>query len=225
MTIEVRAADERFVTRAEGRTTWHSFSFGAHYDPHNTGFGALIALNDEVLPPGTGYDEHAHAETEIVTWVVSGSLRHTDSSGASNTLGAGQVQRLSAGSGVRHAEIGVGPDTTRFVQSWLRPDEGELDPSYLVAPPIDARQRWCSLVGDGGLAVAVRGASLWVTDLPDGAGLELPVAPRLHVLVTTGAARLGDTLLLAGGAARLIGETGSVTATAPGTQVLVWGLP
>ncbi len=72
--IEYRESDGRFVTRAEGRTTHHSFSFGAHYDPANTGFGALVAHNDERLPPGTGYDEHRHENLEIVTWVLSGSV-------------------------------------------------------------------------------------------------------------------------------------------------------
>ena len=221
----MRAPGQRFVTRAEGRTTWHSFSFGAHYDPHNTGFGALIALNDEALPPGTGYAEHAHAETEIVTFVVSGSLRHTDCSGGSTVVGPGQVQRLCAGSGVRHAEVNDAPGVTRFVQSWLRPDESGLEPSYLVAPAVDARDRWCCLAGEGGLPLAVRGASLWLAEPADGAELALPAAPRLHLMVTTGAARLGDALVEAGGTARLVGETGHVVATAAGTQVLVWGLP
>ena len=73
---------DRFVTRAEGRTTWHSFSFGAHYDPGNVGFGVLVAHNDERLPPGTGYDDHPHADLEIVTWVLTGALRHTSTVGS-----------------------------------------------------------------------------------------------------------------------------------------------
>ena len=96
--IEYRPAQDRFRTEAEGRTTWHSFSFGAHYDPHNIGFGSLVAHNDELLPPGTGYAEHPHTDLEIVTWVLSGALRHTSTVGSA-VIGPGQVQRLSAGAG------------------------------------------------------------------------------------------------------------------------------
>jgi hypothetical protein len=86
VTIEVRRAADRFVARAEGRTTWHSFSFGGHYDPANVGFGALVAHNDEHLPPGTGYSDHPHHDVEIVTLVLEGALRHTDSTGRSGVL-------------------------------------------------------------------------------------------------------------------------------------------
>ena len=127
--IEYRSAAGRAVTRAEGRTTWHSFSFGAHYDPQNTGFEALVAHNDEQLPPGTGYPDHPHADLEIVTWVLTGALRHTSTTG-SGVLGPGQVQRLRAGSGVVHAEVADGAEPTRFLQAWIRPDEPGLRPDY-----------------------------------------------------------------------------------------------
>ena len=102
--IDYRVARERFRTDAEGRTTWHSFSFGAHYDPGNVGFGSLVAHNDELLPPGTGYPDHPHTDLEIVTWVLSGALRHRSTAG-SGSIGPGQVQRLSYGSGVVHSEV------------------------------------------------------------------------------------------------------------------------
>ncbi len=130
--IEYRPGADRFVTRAEGRTTWHSFSFGAHYDPGNVGFARLVAHNDERLPPGTGYDDHPHADLEIVTWVLTGALRHTSTVG-SGVIGPGQVQRLSAGSGVVHSEVADGPEETRFLQAWVRPDEPGLEPDYLSA--------------------------------------------------------------------------------------------
>ena len=97
--IEYRLARDRFRTEAEGRTTWHSFSFGAHYDPANVGFESLVAHNDERLPPGTGYADHPHADLEIVSWVLTGSLHHASDVGTGDT-GPGWVQRLSAGSGV-----------------------------------------------------------------------------------------------------------------------------
>ena len=130
--IEYRPAQDRFRTEAGGRTTWHSFSFGAHYDPGNVGFASLVAHNDELLPPGTGYDDHPHTDLEIVTWVLSGALRHTSSVGSA-VIGPGQVQRLSAGAGVVHSEVADGRETTRFLQAWVRPDEPGLVPGYVSA--------------------------------------------------------------------------------------------
>ncbi len=92
------------MTEAAGVTTRHAFSFGAHYDPDNVGFGSLLAHNDERLSSGRGFDDHPHRDTEIVTWVLSGSLLHEDSTGHTGIVSPGAVQRLSAGSGVVHAE-------------------------------------------------------------------------------------------------------------------------
>jgi uncharacterized cupin superfamily protein len=101
--IDVRRAAERFSTRTEWLASRHSFSFGEHYDPANVGFAALVAHNDDVVAVGAGYDTHPHADTEIVTWVLEGSLVHLDSRGGSHVLGPGSVQLLSAGSGVLHS--------------------------------------------------------------------------------------------------------------------------
>jgi redox-sensitive bicupin YhaK (pirin superfamily) len=229
--VEVRRAGERFRTDADGRTTWHSFSFGAHYDPHNVGFGALQALNDEHLPEGTGYPDHPHVDTEIVTLVLSGALRHRDDAGRTGVLGPGDAQLLSAGSGVVHAEVAddtaTGP--TRFLQAWLRPDQPGLVPSYAGTSVRPGPSWTCLASGDGGagLPLRTRGAALHVA-LPDpGRPLVLPDAPRLHVFVAAGAVRLDADdahALGAADAARLVDQGGTVTATDPGTLVLAWSL-
>ena len=84
---EVRRADERFHTVGDGVQTWHSFSYGVHYDPDKIGFGPLMAINAEHVEPGRGYDVHHHADVEIVTWVLEGVLRHEDSTGHAATSG------------------------------------------------------------------------------------------------------------------------------------------
>ena len=99
----IRRADRRFRTDEPGRTTWHSFSFGAHYDPANTGFEGLLCHNDDHIQPGFGYDDHPHANLEIVTWVLDGALTHRHDGETTSVIGAGQVQVLSAGAGVRQA--------------------------------------------------------------------------------------------------------------------------
>jgi redox-sensitive bicupin YhaK (pirin superfamily) len=227
MAIEVRPPGDRFLTRAEGRTTWHSFSFGAHYDPANVGFGPLVALNDELLPRGTGYDDHPHRDTEIVTWVLSGALRHRDSAGHDAVVGAGEVQVLSAGSGVVHSEVSASAAPTRFVQCWLRPDDTGLDPVYATARP-DVRGSLVVVAsGSGaGLPVRVGGASLSVALLDPGEQVALPPARRLLVFVATGELLLDGQSLATGSTARLVDEPAHlVTAVMPDTQPLVWQLP
>ena len=224
--IEVRDAAGRFPTREEGRTTWHSFSFGAHYDPANTGFGTLLAHNDEHLPAGSGYADHPHADLEIVTWVVSGGLRHRSTVGSA-VLGPGQVQRLSAGSGVVHSETQHDAAPTRFVQAWVRPDEPGLVPGYMAQDPGSAGSpdAWTCLAsggGDGVVPLAARGTTLHVADLGPGARLDLPDAPLLHVFVSAGEVLLGERRLVDGDAARLHDEGGRRVSAEAGGQVLVW---
>lgn len=229
MAIEVRAPGDRFLTRAEGRTTWHSFSFGSHYDPRNVGFGVLVAHNDELLPRGTGYDEHPHRDTEIVTWVLSGALRHRDSTGHERVIGAGEVQCISAGTGIVHSEMSASAQPTRFVQAWVRPDEAGLEPSWATARIQAHPGRLVKLASgdrESGLPLNARAASLSVSLLGAGQRVLLPDAPRLHVFVAAGELLLDGWSLSDGAAARLVREgSREVAAAREGTQLLVWALP
>ncbi|MDQ6688039.1 MAG: pirin family protein [Actinomycetota bacterium] len=233
MPIEVRRAEDRLVVRDGGHTTWHSFSFGPHYDQHNVGFGALVAHNDELLPPGTGYPDHPHRDTEIVTLVLAGALAHRDTGGHAGVLHPGQVQLLSAGSGVVHEERSKSGEPTRFLQMWLRPDEAGLVPSYasaavdgvdgrLVCVAAGASSEWAGT----GVPVHTRGTSMHVGRLDSGTALALPNARRLHVFVVSGALTIGDRLLTDGAAGRLVDQGGrQVSATEPHTGLVVWALP
>lgn len=219
--IEYRPGEDRFVTRAEGRTTWHSFSFGSHYDPANVGFARLVAYNDERLPGGTGYPDHPHADLEIVSWVLSGSLRHTSTVG-SGVVGPGEVQRLSAGSGVVHSEVADGPGPTRFLQAWVRPDEPGLEPDYL-STPVALGEGWNCVAGDeGGVPIAAAGTTLRVADLATGQRLDLPEADRLHVFVAAGRVMLGERVLEDGDAARLLDEGGRTLRAETDSHVVAW---
>ena len=207
--IDYHSAGARFVTRAEGRTTRHSFSFGSHYDPQNVGFANLVAHNDERLPPGTGYPDHPHSDLEIVTWVLSGALRHTSTVG-SGVIGPGEVQRLSAGSGVVHSETADGDAETRFLQAWVRPDAAGLQPDYR-AGEVRLGAGWTCVAdsaGSGVLSLAARGTSLHAADLAAGERLALPDAARLHVFVAAGEVMLAERRLQDGDAARLVDEGG-----------------
>ncbi len=221
--IEVWDPSGRFVTRQQGRTTSHSFSFGPHYDPANVGFGLLVAHNDEVLPPGTGYAEHSHAELEIVTVVLSGALRHSSSVGA-GVVGPGGVQRLSAGTGVVHSERADVPgvtEPTRFVQTWLRPSRPGLTPDYASAAGVDA-QGVHPLVGSGGVLGVAADAALYAGNLASGSAAALPDAPRLHLFVVEGRLLLGDVLLGPADAARISDEGGLTVTSADASRFLLW---
>ncbi len=217
MTIEVRRGADRFLTEVEGRSTRHSFSFGTHYDAANLGFGAMVALNDETLPPGTGYDDHVHRDTEILTWVLEGALRHTDASGTSAVLLPGDVQRISAGTGIVHAERTEPGVRTRFLQTWLRPDEPGGPSSYGLERGGDGLQEFSA----AGLGIGVRGARLILGSTLTG-DVILPDAPRQHVFVVEGEVAIAERSLEAGDAARLVDEGGrSLSVTTP-TTLVIW---
>lgn len=226
MSVNVHLASDRFRTDAALRSTAHSFSFGTHYDPHNIGFGALTAHNDDLLQAGGGYPDHPHLNTEIVTWVLNGALRHTDDRGHSNVVEPGQVQRLSAGSGVVHSEVSAATTPTRFVQAWIRPDEAGLEPSYLCAAVPTVEGAWTPLVGADAVPLNARGVSLQL-GLPGAAGrLELPDAPRVHLFVIAGSVEVAGHHLADGDAVRLLDRGGLLLrATSPTTQLLAWTLP
>jgi redox-sensitive bicupin YhaK (pirin superfamily) len=227
VSVEIRRGTDRYLTRGEGHFTRHSFSFGGHYDPENVAFGPLVCHDDHRLAAGTGFDDHPHRDLEIVTWVLSGSLRHTDSAGHSGEVGPGSLQVLSAGSGVTHAEI-AGPDgPARFVQAWLTPDRPGGDPSYDVVPvPLPAGE--LSVVASGSLPAPVRlgvaGATLRVARLGAGDTVTLPDEPLQHVFVAGGALTRSSLAepLADGDAFRIREHPGlAVTAAVP-TELLVW---
>ena len=221
VTVEIRRGNTRFLTRVPGRLTRHAFSFGEHYDPERLSFGPMVCHDDHLVRGGQGFEEHAHSDLEIITWVVSGAVRHVDDAGREEVVPAGSLAVLSAGSGVRHAETAVaGAGPTRWVQTWLRPDSTGTEPSYAVAP-VDPGAR--GLV-PAPLGVGVEGASLAVAQLRGGDTLELPAAPRVHAYVTRGAllrSSLAEPLVV-GDACCFTAEPAHPVVAAVDTQLLVW---
>jgi quercetin 2,3-dioxygenase len=217
------AGSQRFVTRGPDRSTHHSFSFGEHYDPANLGFGPMLAHNDDHLDPGGGYPDHPHTDLEIVTWVLSGALVHTDSAGRRAVVEPGQVQVLGAGSGIVHSEVGdAASGPTRFVQVWVRPDEPGLAPRHVVADAGVVRDLLVPVVGGSGPSVRRAGARLLVGRLRAGAVVALPDAPLVHVFAATGAMRVGHLVLSAGDALRVVDEPGLPVHGEADGELLVW---
>ena len=208
MGISIHRAAERFVSTYDGVVSRHSFSFGAHYDPANVGFGQLVCHNDDSLQPLRGYDEHPHRDLEIVTIVLEGELRHTDSTGTSGVIVPGQAQRLSAGTGVVHTEH-AGPGSTRFVQLWLRPDEAGLVPTY-DQRDVEPGDGWTPLAGgEAEVTIASRGTEVIMGRIMSGSRVRLPEKPRVHLFVATGAVTLeSGEPLREGDTARIVGVPG-----------------
>jgi redox-sensitive bicupin YhaK (pirin superfamily) len=235
--IEVRRAQSRFRTVTEGTDTRHSFSFGTHYDPANVGFGPLLVHNDDQVRTGAGYPDHPHADAEILTWVLEGSLVHQDSTGHRGLVTPGLAQRLSAGGGVVHAERNDAFRTdpaaplvpVRFVQMWLRPDTPGTPPTYAAGPVDlpDLAAGWRPVASgdhpDAAVSVATRGATLWVTRLAPGVVRLLPAAAQAHVFVATGVVEAEAVgRLEEGDALRLSGDAQLRLTGVQPAEVLVW---
>ena len=112
----------------------HHFSFGSHYDPNNTGLGSLRVWNDDEIAPNTGFPAHPHANMEIITYVREGAITHQDSLGNKGRTEAGDVQVMSAGSGVRHSEYNLEPATTKIFQIWIEPIQNGGQPCWGAKP-------------------------------------------------------------------------------------------
>ncbi|MEH6375461.1 pirin family protein [Streptomyces sp. KLMMK] len=213
----VQRAGERFRggDPDAGIETWHAFSFSGFYDPGNVRFGPLAACNEERLAAGAGFAEHPHRDVEIVTWVVEGELTHEDSTGRTEIVRPGDVQRLSAGAGVHHAERNEGGAPLRFVQMWLTPSEYGGEPSYEVVRGV---------ADDASYVLPGAEAVLHVRRLRAGERGSLPGAPWVYVHVVRGDVRLdGELLLGAGDAARLLDASGTdVEALGAGAELLAW---
>jgi redox-sensitive bicupin YhaK (pirin superfamily) len=228
-TIDYRPAASRPHTNIDWLDSWHSFSFGEHYDPRNTGHGLLIVSNDDRVAPAGGFGTHGHRDMEIVTWVLDGELEHRDSTGTQGVLYPGLAQRMSAGSGIRHSEMNHSSTApVHFVQMWVVPDTYGIDPGY---EQLDVNDR----LADGGLVpvasgrghegaihIHQHGAVMWVGRLSGGETVTLPDAPFVHVFAARGTVRFGDTTLREGDAARLT-DAGPLQLTADGdAEVIVW---
>ena len=222
MTLAVYAGSSRFSTTAPDRVTLHSFSFGEHYDPANLGFGPMVCHNDDRLEPGGGYPDHAHSDLEIVTWVLEGVLLHTDDRGNTEELHPGDVQVMSAGSGLRHAEMAdAASGPTRFLQTWITPDEPGAPPLWRVER-VDPGPGLTAVVGDEALPIGTQGACLRIARLAAGTFVPVPDAARQHLFVAIGSGRVNDRPVEAGDAVRLTDQSGVAFEATADTELLAW---
>lgn len=208
--IKIRKSGERGHFDFGWLDTNHTFSFGHYRDPNYMGFRSLRVINEDRVAPGQGFGEHPHEDMEIISYVLDGALAHQDSLGTVKSLEPGEVQRMSAGSGIRHSEFNHSQtQTTHFLQIWIRPDRRGVTPGYdqrRFGPEARAN-RLCLVISpdgtDGSISIH-QDARLYTTNLSPGAAISHQLAPGRHAWVQVARGRValnGHTLDPGDGAA------------------------
>ena len=172
-----RPAAARFYSQLDWLESWHTFSFASHVDPAWMGFGPLRVINDDRIAAGRGFGMHPHRDMEIVTVMVEGQLHHRDSLGHTAVLRAGEVQRMSAGTGVVHSEINEGRQPCRLLQIWIQPSSTGIAPAYEQKPFVIGAG-WTRLLDPdqlGGAMAIHRSVRLWRAKPSAGDALSLAI--------------------------------------------------
>ena len=212
--------------------SWHSFSFADYYDPAHMGWGNLRVINDDLIAPGTGFGMHGHRDMEIVTYVTAGALAHRDSMGNGTTIPPGDVQRMSAGRGVRHSEFNHAPDqTTHLFQIWIEPRDLGIEPGYEQKSfaPGEKRGRLRLIASPDGAdgSVTIHADASIYAGLFDGgesASLALDPARKAYVHVARGTLTVNGQILHKGDAALLADEATLTLGNGRDAEVLVFDL-
>jgi hypothetical protein len=228
----IRRANERGHANHGWLDTFHTFSFADYYDPRHMGFRALRVINDDRVAPGGGFGTHPHRDMEIVTYVLEGELAHKDSMGTGSTIKPGEVQRMSAGTGVLHSERNPSQDKpVHLLQIWILPERTGIKPSYeQKAFSVAERQGKLRLVaapdGKDGAVTVHQDARIYAGLFGDGekTTYEVPQGRHAWIHVAKGSIELDGTRLDAGDAAA-ISEAKKLELTGKGSaEVLVFDL-
>ncbi|MDH4110191.1 MAG: pirin family protein [Gammaproteobacteria bacterium] len=209
--ITVRKAADRGAASIGWLDSRHSFSFGSYYNPAHMGFGSLRVINDDRVQPSEGFGEHGHRDMEILSYVVAGALEHRDSMGNGSVIRPGDVQRMSAGTGIRHSEYNHSDsDVVHFLQIWIVPERTGLRPGYEQKHYADEEKRGRLLLvasGDGrdGSLTIHQDADMYASVVDAGMQLVHELAPgrKAWIQVVSGSVEVDGTRLDAGDGAAI----------------------
>ena len=230
---QLRRSESRGYADHGWLKSYHSFSFADYFDPEHVEFGPLRVINEDRVAPGAGFGTHGHRDMEIISYVLSGELAHKDSTGTASTIRPGDVQRMSAGSGVRHSEFNPSSqDGVHFLQIWILPDRTGIQPSYEEKrfPAEDKRGRLRLIAApdraDG--SVLIHQDARVYAGLFDGkeqATLDVAKGRWIYVHLARGALEANGSPLKAGDALKLKDATKLELSHGKEAEVLVFDLP
>ena len=230
--LTVRQSQERGYADHGWLKSFHSFSFAGYYDPAHMGWGNLRVINEDRIAPGTGFGTHGHRDMEIISYVMAGNLAHKDSMGNVRGIPPGDVQRMSAGSGVQHSEFNHAPnETTHFLQIWIEPSVKGITPGYEQKTFAQAEKRGAlrlvaSPDGAQGSVTIHADAALYAGyfDGAEAATLEMDPARKGYVFLVRGELEVNAHKLRAGDAALIEGERQIALHGGKDAEVLVFDL-
>jgi len=233
MAIVMRQAADRGHADHGWLDTRHTFSFASYYDPRFVGFRALRVINEDRVAPGQGFPTHAHRDMEIISYVLEGGLEHRDSLGTGSVIRPGDVQRMSAGTGVRHSEFNASPsEPVHFLQIWIEPATSGIAPGYEQKAFSDEDKRGrlrlvASPDGADGSVTIHQDARAYATRLAPGVEVVHRLAPGRHawVQVARGALSLGGQRLGEGDGAAVSDESTLKLVGGKDAEALVFDLP
>lgn len=230
--LQIRNGDDRGGAVLDWLNSKHTFSFGHYYDPNQMGYGPLRVINEDRVQPGTGFDPHGHQDMEIISYVLDGALKHEDSTGNEYIVAPGDVQRMTAGTGIRHSEMNASDlDPVHFLQIWIIPEKQGLAPGYeQINFPAESKRGQLRLIGsrDGraGSLTIHQNVDLYSTILVEGESVTHALAQGrgAWVQVARGAVVINGTALNKGDGAA-IEETTHIEITASDdAEVLLFDL-
>ena len=234
MSITLRKAQERGHANHGWLDSFHTFSFAGYHDPRHMGFGPLRVVNEDRVAPGMGFGTHGHSDMEIISYVLEGELAHKDSIGGGSVIKPGDVQAMSAGTGVRHSEFNPSKSKgVHFLQIWIEPNVLGLKPGYDQKTFADAEKRGrfrlvASKDGREGSLLIHQDADIFAAVLNEGESVSRAIEKGRHVWVQAvrGAVSIGGTRLETGDGAAIESETSlSIISRATDAEVLVFDLP
>jgi redox-sensitive bicupin YhaK (pirin superfamily) len=231
--LNVRKAEDRGASNIGWLDSHHTFSFSDYYDPKWMGFRSLRVINDDTVAPGGGFGTHAHRDMEIITYVLDGALEHKDSLGTGSVIRPGDVQKMSAGSGIRHSEFNASREApVHFLQIWVTPDKQGITPAYeQLHFPREVKLGKLLLVGSNGSEPGVirlqQDARMYVTVLDSAEQkVEHTLSAGRHawVHVAQGEVTVNGRKLQSGDGAAITAESKITISGAPSGEVILFDL-
>jgi redox-sensitive bicupin YhaK (pirin superfamily) len=227
--VQIRPSEERGHNEIGWLDTHFTFSFADYYDPAHTQFRSLRVLNEDVVAPGQGFGMHPHRDMEILTWVLDGALQHRDSMGNTGVIRPGELQHMSAGTGLLHSEFNASStDPVRLLQIWIVPERSGIKPGYeqLAFADADLRNKFGHVAGPKAPLTIHQDADLYITRLDKGAEASHTLDRGRHawVQIARGSVRVNGKELKAGDGAAISNETKVRVEAAAPSEVLLFDL-